>query len=276
MYDGISDDAAAIAAIPSAIGLVAGYDDGDYAWAAADWDRFPNSVHVHIAVHASTNSGSVLDVENGDATPADAVSWVLTRRAAGADPSVYCNQGDPDSGWPAVRAAFQGLAVPEPHYWVAAYVSDPSRVPAVPAGAVALQYYDFGDYDASVVVDYWPGVDDPQDAPPMPPVPPVAPVSFEEDPMQIEPVTVHPGEYALVAPSGLGTLALVADGYGNPAAGVRLAIWAGSSCTVLDDVTIGGASGVHTFGHTLPPGCTGVTVRRLDAQAYPVGIGFRP
>jgi hypothetical protein len=273
MFDGINTDVPAIAAILSAIPLVAGYDDGDYAWSAEDWDRFPNSVHVHIVVHASTNSGSVLDVENGDATPAQAVGWVVMRRAAGADPSVYCNQQDTGTGWPAVRAAFQAAGVAEPHYWVAAYVQDPSQVPEIPAGAIALQYYDFGDYDGSVVADDWPGVDEA----PMPPEPPAPPtVSLEEDPMQIEPLTAHPDEYALVAPSGLRTLTLVADGYSQPGAGVRVAIWAGNSCTVLDDVTIGGESGVHTFGHTLPAGCTGVTVRRLDAQDYPVAIGFRP
>jgi hypothetical protein len=75
------------------------------------------------------------------------------RRAAGADPTIYCNA----STWPAVRAAFAAANVAEPHYWIAKYDGDPT----IPAGAVAKQYR--GDvapgYDVSSVVDYWPGVD---------------------------------------------------------------------------------------------------------------------
>jgi hypothetical protein len=158
MYDGINTDAPKIARIPSAIGLVAGYDDGNYAWSPADWALFPNSVHVHVAVFATTDSGQVLDVERGDATPAQSVDWVLMRRRAGADPSVYCNT----STWPAVRAAFQARAVAEPHYWIAQYDGQA----AIPPGAIAKQYYnnDAAGYDLSIVADYWPGVDDPTEA----------------------------------------------------------------------------------------------------------------
>jgi hypothetical protein len=142
---------------PAAVDLVAGYINGRYAWTAADWARFPNAVHVEISVFASDTRGHVLDVEPGDATPAESVGWVKARRAAGADPSVYCNL----AAWPAVRAAFEGAGVPEPHYWIAHYDGDP----AIPAGAVAKQY--LGDVapgiDISSVADHWPGVD-PQEA----------------------------------------------------------------------------------------------------------------
>ena len=163
MYDGIDSDAAVI---PTGAALVAGYVDGDYAWTAADWARFPASVHVKIAVKSTTNAGSVLDVETGDATPAESVNWALTRRGSGADPTVYCNT----TTWPAVRSAFQARRVPEPHYWVASYNSDP----AIPAGAIAHQYASFTRWDLSSVADYWPGVD---------PVPSAAskPVQLEED-----------------------------------------------------------------------------------------------
>lgn len=157
MCDGINTDAHAIAALPFPISLVAGYDDGLYAWSSEDWALFPNSVHVHIAVFSTTNSGHVLDVETGDATPAESVDWVLMRRAAGADPSVYCNT----STWAAVRAAFAARGVAEPHYWLAQY----DGIQIVPAGAVAKQFTDAGQYDRSVVADYWPGVDQQQPAP---------------------------------------------------------------------------------------------------------------
>lgn len=152
MYDGVNSDAPGI---PVSAQLVAGYDDGLYRWSAADWARFPNSIHVHIAVFASTDSGVVLDVETGDATPAQSVDWVLMRRRAGVDPTVYCNT----STWPSVRAAFAARGVAEPHYWVAQY----DNAATIPAGAIAKQYADdillSKPYDLSAVADHWPGVD---------------------------------------------------------------------------------------------------------------------
>jgi hypothetical protein len=92
--------------------------------------------------------------------------------------------------------------------------------------------------------------------------------------MQIEPLAVHPGEYAFAFAPDQTEMVLLADGYGNPAASLRVAMWTTNAASVLDDVEIGGKGGVHTVGHILPAGCTGVTVRRLDGQDYPVGISF--
>lgn len=138
--------------IPTSAVMVAGYLDGRYAWSAADWARFPNAVKVDIAVFPSTNAGHVLDVETGDATPAQAPAWVVKRRAAGVDPTIYCNTAT----WPAVRAAFAANGVAEPHYWIAAY---PGIGPALYAGSIAHQYADPGPVDISVVADFWPGID---------------------------------------------------------------------------------------------------------------------
>lgn len=152
MYDAVSPSA-----IPANAKMVAGYlAPNRYAWSAQDWARFPNAVRVEIAVFASTNAGHVLDVEIGDATPAQAPGWVLKRRAAGVDPTIYCNL----STWPAVQAAFKAAGVREPHYWIAHYGAGAN----IPAGAVAVQYADpaghsGGNYDISAVADYWPGVD---------------------------------------------------------------------------------------------------------------------
>lgn len=151
MYDSITPTA-----IPTTAAMVAGYVDGLYAWSAAGWARFPHAVHVPIACFASTNAGVVLDVETGDATPAQAPGWVQRRRAAGVDPTVYCNL----SLWPAVRRAFDTAQVPQPHYWIAHYGAGP----VIPPGAVAVQYADpaagsGGNWDLSAVADYWPGVD---------------------------------------------------------------------------------------------------------------------
>lgn len=148
MYDGVD-----ATKLPVSAQLVAGYVDGLYRWSDANWARFPNSVKVRVAVFSQTNDGQVLDVEPGDATPAQSVDWVLMRRRAGIDPSVYMNA----STWPTVRSAFQARGVPEPHYWVAQY----DGVATIPGGAVAKQYYNNNDlgYDLSIVADHWPGVD---------------------------------------------------------------------------------------------------------------------
>lgn len=134
---------------------VMGYDDGPISkWAPTDWEIFPSStVKVHIAVFPTTNSGTVLDVERYDATPEQAPDWVLMRRRAGVDPTVYMNT----STWPLVRAAFQNRKIQEPHYWVAQY----DNVQQIPQGAIGKQYYnnDSLGYDMSVILPFWPGVD---------------------------------------------------------------------------------------------------------------------
>jgi len=145
-------DAIHPANIPTNAQGVAGYVDGRYAWTAADWARFPHAVKVRIAVFSSTADGHVLDVEPGCSTPANAPGWVVRRRAAGVDPTVYCSL----SQWPVVQAAFAAARVPEPHWWVAAY---PGSGPNLYPGSIAHQYANPGPVDISVVADYWPGVD---------------------------------------------------------------------------------------------------------------------
>jgi hypothetical protein len=121
-------DAVTAANIPQNAVMVAGYIDRIVLapWTNADWGRFPSAVKVEIVKKASTNDGHVLDVERGDAEPVEAPSWVKMRRAAGADPTIYCNA----STWPAVRAAFAAANVAEPHYWIAKYDGDPTTPPA--------------------------------------------------------------------------------------------------------------------------------------------------
>lgn len=153
-------DAVTASNIPRNAAMVAGYIDKIKLepWSAADWARFPSAVKVQIVKKASTNAGHVLDVEPGDATPAQAPGWVRMRRAAGADPTVYMNA----STWPAVRAEFQAAGVAPPHYWVAKYDGSPTwGVDWADLGCVAKQY--LGDVapgiDVSSVADFWPGVD---------------------------------------------------------------------------------------------------------------------
>ncbi|MDI5965708.1 hypothetical protein [Streptantibioticus silvisoli] len=146
MYDGVT-----VAHLPTGAPLYAGYVDGRYANVTALRKRFPKARIVEIAVLASTDAGQVLDVETGDATPAQAPGWVVSRRHAGVDPTVYCNS----STWPAVRAAFRNAGIAEPHYWIAQY----DNKATIPTGAVAKQFQNDPGWDKSVVADYWPGID---------------------------------------------------------------------------------------------------------------------
>lgn len=156
MYDSVNPDA-----IPTNAQMVAGYIDGtNYKWPESAWARFPNSVKVRIARRTTTNDGHVLDVEYGIPTvwpPSQAVvDWVIMRRKAGVEPTIYCNQLN---DWSGIRQLFQNAGVKEPYYWVARY----NNIDVIPTGAIAKQYANStlagGNYDLSVVADYWPGVD---------------------------------------------------------------------------------------------------------------------
>lgn len=141
--------------IPANAQMVAGYVNGLYKWSEADWSRFlATTVRVTIAVTIDADA-MVLDVESGDATPDQAPGWAARQRASGRAPSIYCNLANVD----AVRAAFANAGVPLPSLWLAHY----DNIAQIPDGYIAKQYADQaltgGHYDASVVADYWPGVD---------------------------------------------------------------------------------------------------------------------
>src|SRR5215471_17330130 len=157
------------------IGLsaVMGYGDGLYQWTSAGWARFqPPIVPLSIVVHPA-NSGDILDVEFGDASPSDAPGWAdrfdrpLRRR-----PSLYHSRNLRD----AVLAAMAGRA----YDWWAATLDGTVDVP----GAVAVQYCGASDsndpcrttghYDESIIFD--PGWINLQ--PPDPPPPPKEPDMF--------------------------------------------------------------------------------------------------
>lgn len=151
MFDGVTP-----ASVPAGAAAYAGYNQGKYQSLPGLVAKFPGALHVSICVQA-TGSARVLDVETSDATAEEAPGWVTRMRAAGEPyPVVYCNE---ENGWAAVRAAFAAQAVSEPLYWVANYVDDPTKLPAIPEGAIGIQFYDYGGYDASLIADYWPGLD---------------------------------------------------------------------------------------------------------------------
>jgi hypothetical protein len=138
--------------IPASTQIVGGYVNGQYAWKASDWARFPLSHHVTISVMANGPTpeftiADVLDVETGDAAPQDAPGWCQRMRFIHVNPTVYCNA----STWPAVRQAFIEARVPQPHYWIADY----DGIDSVPAqwaslGCVAKQFLSTTEVDLSV------------------------------------------------------------------------------------------------------------------------------
>jgi hypothetical protein len=178
MYDGVRSLAAGIHhSFPNAA-MVAGYDNGLYAWTTAEWNLFPHAVKVHISITASANTGDVLDVEQGDATPAQAKAWIEMRKRAGLyRPTIYCSR----SVIPAVRQATGNLVLGRDYdIWAADYTGQPHQVvaPGTPSAlCAATQYINTTGYDASVVYDDgWPHRSAPK--PPAPkPDPAPAPAS---------------------------------------------------------------------------------------------------
>jgi hypothetical protein len=134
--------------------LGAGYTDGAWPDAAALAARFPHNRILRITTSPADNEGDGLDVEKGDARPADLPGWLTRRRAAGA-PFLwgYC----PLTLWQACKDACAAAGVREPEaWWVAEWNGDPT----IPTGATAKQYLS-GAYDTSSVLDFIPGFDTP-------------------------------------------------------------------------------------------------------------------
>jgi hypothetical protein len=155
-WDGVNSDAPFI---PTTAQGVMGYvPPSSFAWTAASWARFPNSTHVRITPSARVFGlgVQVVDVENGDATPAEAPSWATNSRNAGQDPTVYCSL----SAWPGVQAAIVAARIPHPNYFIAHYDGDPNTMPVLNGiTAVAKQYLNTNRYDLTSVPGVWPGVD---------------------------------------------------------------------------------------------------------------------
>ena len=136
MYDSATPDN-----IPTSAQVVAGYIDGDFAWPADAWDRWPGADRVLITVSGSL-TGNVADVENGDMTPDQARGWIEAKQAAHhRGCTVYCNRASLRSVW----AACRGHAY---YIWVADWTGSPHEI----ANTIATQYQNNGDqYDLTMI-----------------------------------------------------------------------------------------------------------------------------
>lgn len=143
-------DSVTIANLPHDADMVAGYVDGHWPTFAHLKAKFPKARRVSIAT-AFAHEADVLDVENRDGTPAEAVSWTVRMRLLGRDPVVYTTK----DVWAAVLRSCASNNVTPPKWWAADWTGNPHVV----EGSVATQFasptvkwhHDQGDYDVSLV-----------------------------------------------------------------------------------------------------------------------------
>ena len=119
MFDSV--DLSQIPADATALGC---YVDGRFANSAEAADRFPHARILTIAVFAA-HDADALDIEQGDATPGQAVGWYARQRARGiARPCLYASAFVMDTEViPAIRAA--GIGRQAVRLWAAHYNGSP-------------------------------------------------------------------------------------------------------------------------------------------------------
>lgn len=116
-------DAVSVGNLPDGLDGYAGYANGLYANTAEMKRRWPNKPIVEISVWLA-NIGNCLDIERFDATPDQAGSYVLMRRAAGVGrPKLYASI----SVMPSVEADCASKRIDRANYmlWSAHYTNQP-------------------------------------------------------------------------------------------------------------------------------------------------------
>jgi hypothetical protein len=152
-------DSTTVADLPADGDLYLGYVDGRWPTIDALRARFPHQPIVRTTVTGATLDAEVADVESGDLTPASGAGWAKRKIAAGQVPTLYY----PASWEPQIIAALRKLGV-RPRK-VLLFPASYDGKKQLPKGKIAKQYADpkrtGGHFDASVVADYWPGIDPP-------------------------------------------------------------------------------------------------------------------
>lgn len=124
MFDSIE-----ISQIPAYADAVAGYVGGAWPTFSLLASAFPNAHRLSIAISASEDA-EALDIETGDATPAQAPGWAKRQQARGvARPVLYANL----STMPAVLSELSAAGIPRSqvrlwsaHYGAGAHICGPS------------------------------------------------------------------------------------------------------------------------------------------------------
>lgn len=150
-------DAINVGNLPPGMDAYAGYVNGNWPTYPQVVSKFPTALHLSIAVNA-TADGDCLDIENGDATNAQAGPWVARQRNKGAKrPCVYTSLANAQ----ALIATLDGVGIPRHSYrlWTAHYTNH-SHIcsPACGLGftdiADGTQWTDHGGtYDESLLED---------------------------------------------------------------------------------------------------------------------------
>jgi peptidoglycan hydrolase-like protein with peptidoglycan-binding domain len=141
MYDSVN-----ITQIPAGAQAVAGYVDGRFANLAELRDKFPAAHVLSIAVNAA-HDADCLDIEQGDATPAQAAAWFLRQKARGITrPCLYASAFVMDTEViPALKAAGIGageIRLWSAHYTGTAHICGPSTCRELGVSADGTQWTD--------------------------------------------------------------------------------------------------------------------------------------
>jgi hypothetical protein len=155
MADYMADTAGSGQIVPTDVIAVAGYVDGYKSYPNLLKTYYPDKHILSICV-TSTDTAEVLDIEKGDAVPADAGPWVRRMLDKGIyKPCLYAQESNMD----AVRASLGAAKLDRSEYrlWVAAwpeaYANGIDRPGAVIGGFDAWQFYGTftGPWDYSIV-----------------------------------------------------------------------------------------------------------------------------
>lgn len=120
MYDSVSPSE-----IPGSALAVAGYAGGRWPTAHLLPELFPHAHHETIAISVDEDADT-LDVEQGDAKPAQVVAWVRRQHARGKErPGVYCSLSLAWRIW--LRLKLARIKRKRVRLWTAHYTYKPHR-----------------------------------------------------------------------------------------------------------------------------------------------------
>jgi hypothetical protein len=123
-------DSASPESIPSGV-YAAVYINGRFAWPESEIKRMSKVFRITVEPGAQwAKEARCIDIENGDATPEDAMSFLIERHKLYGDATAYCDR----STLPTVEALVKQAKI-EVFYWIAT-LDGTQNIP----GAWAVQY----------------------------------------------------------------------------------------------------------------------------------------
>ena len=276
-------DAVDISQIPAGPPAVAGYVDGEYRTVPALAARFPHALILTIATSAA-HDADCLDVENGDARPADAPAWCRRQLARGAArPCLYASADVMDRQLiPELQKA--GIPRGAVRLWTAHYagrhICSPGTCSELSTQADGTQWTDraFGrNLDQSLLLAGFFAAPAAAPAPAPQPQPPAA-APMEEDEMPSGTITVPAGvrESHSWAAGTAAQLVLASDWEGvqaaPPVVTVRL-LHLQDAATEVGQLTVNRTLTVEIAD---PARCNGCSLERADPDSATVSWHTNP